>query len=327
MRFSSPVLGLYLLTRLTPLLEGAAPGARLALIAGIGGCLAVALLAWLTGQHNAWLAIPFIALYQISFALVGWIVAGRWFVGFWASLNLVLGVTTLAMLWQWTHARVQVLSWKDVPPSTVAVITLLGLPLTVGLFVRLPLYGALLAGKLTGKLVLILAAESMFTATLLRVWNGLRPERFLEQPQSERWSWSTWGAMALLVAPLLILGVHPPLAAWLAGFPPTGKSPLFLPLWEQPPQGSIGLWAALLLPLVMGYGVYRSEWIWPAEMADVRAQLVSFLRLGWLHRAIDRLLSQLRQTIWAVGTMLHGEGYLAWVALSLLLIFLLVLSR
>jgi hypothetical protein len=121
--------------------------------------------------------------------------------------------------------------------------------------------------------------------------------------------------------------VYPPAAAWLAGFPPTDKSSLFLPLWEQPSQGSIGLWAALLLPLVMGYGIYRSEWVWPAEMADVRSQLVSFLRLGWLHRAIGRLLDQLRQILWSVGTMLHGEGYLAWVALSLLLIFLLVLSR
>jgi len=59
----------------------------------------------------------------------------------------------------------------------------------------------------------------------------------------------------------------------------------------------------------------------------VEAQLVSTLRLSWLHRAVAQLLDRARQAVWSVGALLHGEGYLAWMSFSLLLIFLLVLSR
>lgn len=326
-RFSSPILGLYLLTRLTPPPSGAVPGARLALIVGLGGCLAAGLLAWLTAQREPRPAIPFIALFQINLALACWALLGAWHLSLWTALNLGLGTTALAIHQKISAGDEKPLTWQDATPGAVAVAALVGLPLTVGLFARLPLYGTLLTDKLIGGLVLILAAESLFVATLLRVWDGLRPKALLRRPQKVQRDRSTRGVMALLVAPLLLLGAYPPLAAWLTGLSTAGEGPLFLPIWKQPAEGGIGLWAALLLPLAMGYGLYRSEWAWPAEMIDVRAQLVSSLRLGWLHHAVDRLLSRVRQALWSVGAVLHGEGYLAWVALSLLLILLLVLSR
>ena len=130
----------------------------------------------------------------------------------------------------------------------------------------------------------------------------------------------------LLVVPLLILGLHPSLVAWLVGVPSSGGF-VVLPTSEQLARAGIGTWAAFLLPLVMGYGVYRSGLAWPQEMAGVEDRLASVLRLGWLHRAAARLLGQARQVLWSAGAVLHGEGYLAWMSFSLLLIFLLVLGR
>jgi len=327
MRLCSPSLGLYLLTRFAPLLVEMS-GSQAVLIAGVGGCLVAALLAWLTAQQSSQRAVPLVALYQVCFALVGWAGLGQEFGSLWVNLNLVLGTVALVVHREWLQASDEkLLAWRDALPGAVAVAALAGLPLTAGLFVRLPLYRALLVGKLAGELALILVAESIVAATLLRVWCDLGKGVFLQRPQVKQRPWGDWAAMSLLVAPMLIAGVYPPLGAWLAGFPPTSESPLFLPIWTQLAGGDIGLWAALLLPLVMGYGIYRSEWVWPVEMVDVRARLISYLGLDWLHRAVDRLLSRVGRALWAVGAVLHGEGYLAWVALSLLLLFLFVLNR
>jgi NADH:ubiquinone oxidoreductase subunit 5 (subunit L)/multisubunit Na+/H+ antiporter MnhA subunit len=326
-RLLPAAIGLYLVTRITPLLDRTGPTAHLALIAGIVGCLAAALLAWLNAGHEPKQAIAFIGLYQTSLVLLSWAVLGKSLTGFWTALNLILGTTALTMHGVWSNSRNgEPLIWWGAVPGGVAAAALAGLPLTVGLFVRLPLCRALLANRQAGWLALLLLAESALAATLLRVWSGLNPDRFTRQSEGERPPWSLWGATALLVVPLLILGSCPSLVVWLAGSPSSESFPP-LPTLGQLAQAGIGTWAAFLLPLVMGYGVYRGKLTWPDEMADVEAQLDSALRLSWLHRVAAQLLDRARQALWSVGAVLHGEGYLAWMTFSLLLIFLLVLSR
>jgi hypothetical protein len=244
-------------------------------------------------------------------------VFGKSLTGFWTALNLILGTTALAMHGAWSNSRNgEPLIWWSAAPGGVAAAALAGLPLC----------RALLANRQAGWLALLLLAESALAATLLRVWSGLSSDRFTRQREGERPPWSLWGATALLVIPLLILGSCPSLVVWLAGSPSSESFPP-LPTLGQLAQAGIGAWAAFLLPLVMGYGVYRGKLTWPDEMADVEAQLASALRLSWLHRAAAQLLDQVRQALWSVGAVLHGEGYLAWMTFSLLLIFLLVLSR
>jgi len=301
--------------------------AGLVLTAGIVGCLASALLAWLNTEHEPTQAIAFIGLYQTNLVLLSWAVLGESLAGLWVALTLILGTTALAMHQAWSNSRNgEPLMWWGAIPGGVAAAALAGLPLTAGLFVRLSLCRALLANRQAGWLALLLLAESLLAATLLRVWSGLNPGKFTRQSEGERPPWNFWGAAALLVTPLLILGSRPSLVAWLAGgkssesFPP-------LPTLGQLAQAGIGAWAAFLLPLVVGYGVYQSGLTWPDEMADVEAKLASTLRLSWLHRAAAQLSDRARQALWSVGALLHGEGYLAWMSFSLLLIFLLVLSR
>jgi hypothetical protein len=130
----------------------------------------------------------------------------------------------------------------------------------------------------------------------------------------------------LLIIPLLILGLCPSLVSWLAGGL-SSQDLLVLPTFSQLAQAGLGAWAAFLLPLVIGYGVYQSGLAWPSELADVETQLASSLRLSWLHRAVAKALDWARQVLWSVGAVLHGEGYVAWMTFGLLLIFLLVLSR
>lgn len=327
MRLLSAIMGLYLMERITPLLAGSVPVMRLVSTVGSLGCLAVALLAWLGAQRDPKRAISSIALYHANLAMLAWAVLGEQHTAFWIAIGLILGTVALTMHRAWIDNRDgEPLPWRDAIPGGVATAALVGLPLTVGLFVRLPLCKALLANRQVVWLVLLLLAEGVLVAALLRVWSGLNPDVFAWQRRGERPRWNPWGAMALLVVPLLVLGVFPSLVAWLAGAR-SSEGFVTLPTWRQLTRAGIGPWAAFLLPLVMGYGVYRSQWTWPDEMADVEDQLVLALRLGWLHRAAARFLGQIRQALWSLGALLHGEGYLAWVAFSFLLIFLLVLSR
>jgi hypothetical protein len=328
LRLLSPMIGLYLMSRIAPRLPEGGPVARLVLVVGIVGCLIAALLAWLSARHDLRGSVHLMALYQTNVALVSWAVFPPPRLGFWIGLALVVGITTLAMHRAWLDGQEsRPLVWWSAVPGGLAAAALAGLPLTVGLFVRQPLYSALLGGRQVGWLALLLVAEAALVTALLRLWEGLRPGSFTEQETGERPSWSAWGTMASLAMPLLLFGLRPSLAAWVAGFPAAeGSSPAF-PQPGQLTQGGIGVWATLLLPLVLGYGIYRSEVTWPDEMAGVEGQLTFILRLGWLHRAVIGLLGQVRQALWTAGAVLHGEGYLAWVSFSLLLIFLLVLSR
>jgi len=328
MRLASPVMGLYLMARLAPRLADSGSVARLALMVGVVGCLAAALVAWLAAQRGWREAIPLIGLYQVNLALASWAVSGEPLVGLWTSLALIMAVAALATHRTWLDGRENgSMVWWSAVPGGLAAAALAGLPLTAGLFVRRPLYRVLLHNRQVGWLALLLVAEAMLAAALLYLWGGLRPGTFTGQETGERVSWRAWGPTALLATPLLLLGSYPALVARLARFPPTmGSSWAALKL-GQLVQGGIGLWAALLLPLVMGYGLCRSGVAWPAEMCDAEARLTLFLRLGWLHRALDRALGQVRRALWAVGAVLHGEGYLAWMSFSLLLIFLFVLRQ
>ncbi len=326
-RLLSPVLGLYLVTRVTLLLGGTMPLANLALIAGITGCLVTALLAWFSAPREPALVMPLVGLYLINLALLGWAVLGEGLIEFWLALSLALATAALAMQRMWSDSRSgKPLIWWSAIPGGLAAAALAGLPLTVGLFARFPLYRALLAGRRAGWLALLLLAEGVLAATLLRLWGGLSPGAFTQKQEGERPPWSLWGTAALLTVPLLLLGLFPSLAARLAGHPPN-EGFLTFTTSGQLARAGIGLWATLLLPPLMGYGLYRHGLARPGEMTGVEAQLTLVLRLDWLHRAVAWLLERTRQGLWTVGVMLHGEGYLAWVAFSLVLIFLLVLSR
>ncbi len=327
LRFSSSLFGLYLLTRITPLLDRPAALVTWSLVAGVVGCLVAALLAWLGAQRQPAQVVPLLGLYQVSLALLAWAVLDEWLVGFWLALNLTLATTVWAMQPLWRDEKDnRPLAWWRAVPDGLAAASLAGLPLTVGLFVRVPLYRTLLADRRVGWLTLLLLAEGVLTATLLRLWGVLEPGAFARRGAAERPPWSLRGTAVWLAFPLLLLGVFPFLATWLTGYPPDEGWLAFVTL-RQLAQAGIALWATLLLPPLIGYGLYRQRPTWPDSMVEAEAQWVLALRLGWLHRAVARSLSRARQALWTLGTLLHGEGYLAWTILSLVLIFLLVIGR
>ncbi|MFZ5915416.1 MAG: hypothetical protein ACOYZ7_00600 [Chloroflexota bacterium] len=321
----SPGLGLYLLTRLSPRLIGPIPLPAAIQIIGMAGALLVSLLAWHSAQRHPRRAISLIELYQLNLALSSWVFTRQPSTGFWMACNLALGATASTTHCIWLSAAGDGrLAWRDRLPGGVGVASLAGLPLTVGFLVRLPLYRALLDGGQAGWLALTLLAESLTIAALLRLWNG---QGRSDQPQITARPWSVWGAASLQTAPLLLLGLFPSLATRLADVSPGHAALQSLSTIGSLTSGGIGLWAALLLPLAMGYGLYRSQMPWPVEWADRAARLATLFQLDWLHRAVGRFLDQTRQAVWSMGALLHGEGYLAWVAFSIVLLFVLILNR
>lgn len=322
-QLASPLLGLYLLARLASPLGGAVPARGLLLGIGLAGCLVAALLAWLAARDRPRSALPLVVLFQLNLALLSWTIAPEPALALWIGLALLLAAAALALHRDWIEgAGEEALSWRDRVPGGVAAAALAGLPLTVGFFARVPLYGALLDAQQIVGLIFLLTAEGLQAAALLRLWDGFRNGSGAKVPQAAPASWARWAGGLLLVAPLFLLGMFPVSASqWAAA-----ERLLLLSPWQDLWGGSMGLWAALLIPWALGYGIYRSDPRWPPEQDFSEEQLTALLTLGWLHRAIEHFLGQIRQALWSIGRLLDGEGYLAWVALSLLLVAALFLA-
>jgi len=184
----------------------------------------------------------------------------------------------------------------------IALASLFGLPLTMGFVGRRSFYGLLLAGGWWGLLALSLPVEALLFAALLE----LRP--FAGGGQG-RWGRLVGGAM--LAVPIVVLGVRPSL--WAS--------------WALPPGGPTGvaLWLALLLPLVGGYLLHH----WRRRVSGrLRwTALSAALRLEWLYGLLWRAALGIGAALRAVAELSEGKGYLGWIALVVLVAFLVLISK
>ena len=189
--------------------------------------------------------------------------------------------------------------WPLVPPG-VALASLFGLPLTMGFIGRRSLYRLLLAKGQWGLLVLSLLIEALFFAALLEI-------RFLSTPPS---GWARLAGGAALAAPIVVLGIRPSL--WAS--------------WALPPGGptSIALWLALLLPPVGGYLLHHwRRW----ALGCIRwTALSAALRLEWLYGLLWRATLRIGAALRGMAELSEGRGYLGWIALAVLVVFLLLAS-
>ncbi len=189
--------------------------------------------------------------------------------------------------------------WPRVPLG-VALASLFGLPLTMGFIGRRSFYRLLLARGQWGLLALSLLIEALFFAALLEI-------RFLSTPPS---GWARLAGGAALATPIVVLGIRPSL--WAS--------------WALPPGGptSIVLWLALLLPPVGGYLLHHwRRW----ALGCIRwTALSAALRLEWLYGLLWRAALRIGAALRGVAELSEGRGYLGWIALAVLVVFLLLAS-
>lgn len=292
--------------------------------------LAAGVMAWAASREDrqAGLAASRASWLWFSLALAA-PVLGQDVLG-WGIVTVVLGLAllvvgdTIRTLWGW---RV---------PLILALGVLAGGPFLVGFAVR-----ALVSPDNFLLWLLAVVGEGLALACVMAAW--LRPAALAPTAGSQgptlrngrtpattdapsgrllvRWPViRMFIAFSALAVPAIIWGIRPELLAQLAGFSisPTLGDLLGAMSWGQ--------WVSLVLSLVLGGGL---AWVLgqpQSSLARWRGQMVTVMGLGWALDALLWVSAWASEAVRALLRMLEGEGYLGWVVLLALLLWLVARS-
>lgn len=314
--------GLYLLARLSAWpngvvslsKDGGLPYGQALIIASSLAFAIGALLAWAEADLSK--ILSFIMMSQVGYAIASLAIAKppTRVVILWPSLNLVLCLGLLFLSQDRFEPRN---SWPRAA-SGLAIASLVGVPLTSGFVGRWHLYHSLLTGSHLAFLALSLLAETFLFAALLRMWSAVSINPSPSELAYERLS--VVGA-ALLAAPVLILGLHPPVLRPLIEVVPF---PTLVGLLRST---TIARWVAFFLPPLGGYLLqrHRQRIFDPIEIFWLK--LSTALRLEWLYSLLGQIVTGAAGTLEIVGRVSEGKGYLSWIAVMGLLVFLFLRGR
>lgn len=246
----------------------------------------------------------------------------------WGLVTAVLGVALFAV------GQVLYTQWGWRLPLALSIGLLVGVPLLAGSPVRV-----LASAQGLPLWLLLIVADALAVATVSAPLFRSRsvPDLGPQQPAAGRppWSpalslvsspsgsvsWMNWplvrllAAFGLLAVPAFVWGLRPELLAQLAGFG------LSLTLAEVLRVTPLAQWLAMALVLALALGL-----AWAAaqpELSRGRGQLAALLRLDWALDAALGLLAWLGNVVRMLLRTVEGEGYVGWVALLVLLIWLL----
>jgi len=126
---------------------------------------------------------------------------------------------------------------------------------------------------------------------------------------------------ALLAAPVLVLGLHPPVLS------PLMEGVTFPTLVGLLRSTTIFQWVALFLPPLGGYLLlrHRQRIFDPVEGFWLKLSMV--LRLEWLYNLLGQIVAGAAGALRIVGRVSEGRGYLGWIAVVGLLAFLFLRGR
>ena len=285
---------------------------------GLLGLLGSSLAAWLdTNQERSLLLV---AVNRVTWCVVAMILSPV--VGptaaVWPLMTVTLGLSGMVV----GLALVRVAGWRL--PLALAMLALIGVPGTVGFPVRITLatlptmQESLLPGLNLLRWLLTWLADTIAIAAILRHWPAATRTPSVEILFGQRWLVARHLlGFALFAAPLLTLGLQPPLLArWLGLLEP---SPLFDSLWTQ--VRLLPGWMWLVQGLAAGLGFLLARWrprLLVAQVAQQRivAQIVD---LGWLLAGLRGFGRGLNLASSTITGLLDGAGYVGWLALIMLL--------
>jgi len=313
----APTAGLWLLGRAAALGQ---PGwlltrqwAALGVLALIGS----ALTAW-TEPDDA-RSVGWVLINRASLGLLAVVLypAGGTVAVIWPLISLALGGAAL-LIGRASEAR-----WGWHLPVAAAIVALFGLPFTSGFPLRSAL-ARLGFSPPTGNLPLwvgFLLADSLLVAALLRSWQAARAG---SQPRPATVARVLFAAL-LVVPPLLVAGLRPPLVAQLVGLDPmifgfAPASELLQVRW------STVRWS-LLIPIALGtllaWGRARIFAGWRGWQMAVTA----VVSLEWVYRGGRRAAAIIAGALRGAVAIVEGEGYLGWLVLAGLIIWVLSLRQ
>ena len=312
--------GLFLLARLQELsLQGLPYQSQLVTISSLA-LLAMALSAW--AERDRRQTISCIAINQVALAVLAVAVVGPQAKSslLWSAIGLTLCLSLLN-LWPPEPARAGRYGlWLRVPTG-LAIASLMGLPFTMGFVGRAALYRSLFALGQPHLWGLTIVADAVLFAALFRIGSDL-PQFLILNSQFSLWLWvPSLAGVIILTAPLVLLGIHPPLASFLA-------ADMDLPaVAELIGRADIALWAVLLLPLVGGYLLHRGQKAILERSAAFWKGLSALLGLDWLYRWLWKVGWGIGAVLRGLAQVTEGRGYLGWTLLLAFIAFLLLASK
>jgi multicomponent Na+:H+ antiporter subunit A len=225
-----------------------------------------------------------------------------------AAVAWALGITVFSLTPGW-HRRY---FWRATP-SLLALLSLLGLPLTLGFVVRFTAYSGLEADLLA--LVVALIGETFVIAALARLWLWAEPR--------------PWPRHRLLEPVFLLIFGIAALALFWAGLSPEifsgrGEDTALLGLADFIGQGGVAGWAGWALPLVAGVTLFVLGEGLRQRMEGGWQGLGALLRLEWVYGLVFVALHWLVRLIRGIAQIIEGEGALLWTVVILLIILLYV---
>jgi multicomponent Na+:H+ antiporter subunit A len=228
-----------------------------------------------------------------------------------AAIVWALGVTVFSLTPGWSGR----LFWRGLP-SLLALLSLIGLPATLGFVTRFTAYNGLEADLLA--LVVALLGETFVVAAMIRLWfwAELRPlpgRRYLEPVYLAIF-------MSAAVA-LLLTGLSPD------AFTGRGQDAALPSLDEFVRQGGAAGWAGWALPLVAGVALFLTGEGLRQRLEGGWQGLGALLRLEWVYGLFYLAISQIARLMRGISGVVEGEGALLWTAVILLIILLYLTSN
>ena len=232
----------------------------------------------------------------------------------WPTTAFALG----GALWLVGHQVWQTWGWQI--PVSVGALALAGVPFTPG-FLTQPSLARLLTEGLLFLLLFagLVLAQSIQVAAMLRSWSSNSPtgEQRLRSGVTVR----LLIAVTALAIPLAVVGFFPTATASLANLqdaipPMLGNPPSVIAEW--PVLATVAIPLALGILLVSNQpSLWRQLGPWPQRINQVT-------RLQWMFRLSWWSVNQISLGWGSVVRLVEGAGYIGWVLVLFLMIFLLV---
>jgi hypothetical protein len=223
-------------------------------------------------------------------------------------------------------------SYWRVAPAGLAMLSLAGLPLTVGFGARAAIYNQIFVQGRWLVLLLTLAGEAGMLGALLRVLldvectidpetdgGGVAPgsQRTPGVGSANAQAWLRnvgYGGGAVLALAIVILGVAPGLLG--------AQGLLF---WVGLPR--MHVWAALLLPSAGAIALYRSQETVTTWMDEWWPLVQRVLDVRWIALVVERGARLVGTVMWGASQVIEGTGYMAWVLLFCLVALISLQAR
>jgi hypothetical protein len=211
-------------------------------------------------------------------------------------------------------------TWGWQIPVSVGALALAGLPFTPGFLTQPALARLITEGAIFLVLFVgLVLAQSIQIAAMLRSWSP--------NAHGGAENFRSGVTIRLLIAvvalaiPLVVIGFFPAAVASLASLenaipPMLGNPPIVIAEWP--------VWVTVVLPLALGILLVSNQPILWAQLGKWPERINRVTRLQWLFRLSWWGMGQFSEGWGGVFQVVEGAGYMGWVLVLFLMIFLLI---